>query len=84
MQDEYLTRVVIDPSTRSFYLYSSEGDEKVIEVNTVDEFMTVLEFIRTTAPEEMIAFANPLCKNELWFQKSPKKNSGKKLPCRVL
>jgi len=65
MQDEYLTRVVIDPSTRSFHLYSNEGDEKVIEVDNIDEFMTVMEFIRTTAPENTIAYANPLCKNEI-------------------
>ena len=60
MQDEYLTRVVIDPSARNFYLYSNEGDEKVVECTTVDEFMSVMTFIRDTAPEDVIAYANPL------------------------
>ena len=60
MQDEYLTRVVIDPSARNFYLYSNEGDEKVVECTTVDEFMSVMTFIRDTAPEDVIAYATPL------------------------
>ena len=60
MQDEYLSRVVIDPSTRNFYLYSNEGDEKVVDCETVDEFMSVMSFIRSTTSDEVIAYANPL------------------------
>jgi|TARA_B100000900_G_scaffold346123_1_gene310795 hypothetical protein len=60
MQDEYLTRVVIDPSARSFYLYSSEGGSHVVDCTTMDEFMNVMSFIRSTAPDEAIAYANPL------------------------
>jgi len=60
MQDEFLSRVVIDPSTRNFYLYSNEGDEKVIGCSTTDEFMKVLSFVRATAPEDVIAYSNPL------------------------
>ena len=65
MQDEYLSRIVIDPSTRNFYLYSNEGDEKIVNCNTVEEFMSVLSVVRNTASEDVIAYANPLCKNEL-------------------
>ena len=60
MQDEYLSRVVIDPSTRNFYLYSNEGDEKVVDCETDDEFMSVMSFIRSTASDDVIAYANPL------------------------
>jgi hypothetical protein len=60
MQDEYLSRVVIDPSTRNFYLYSNEGDEKVVGCETVDEFLSVMSFIRSTASDDVIAYANPL------------------------
>ena len=49
MEDEYLTKCVVDPSKRTVYLYSSEGDEKVVECDTVDEFMNVLSFVRDTA-----------------------------------
>ena len=59
MEDEYLTKCVVDPSKRTVYLYSSEGDEKVVECDTVDEFMNVLSFVRDTCPEERLSYANP-------------------------
>ena len=62
MEDEYLTKCVVDPSKRTVYLYSSEGDEKAVECDTVDEFMNVLSFVRDTCPEERLSYANPLPK----------------------
>ena len=62
MEDEYLTKCVVDPSKRPVYLYSSQGDEKVVECDTVDEFMNVLSFVRDTCPEERLSYANPLPK----------------------
>ena len=62
MEDEYLTKCVVDPSKRTVYLYSSEGDRKVVECDTVDEFMNVLRFVRDTCPEERLTYANPLPK----------------------
>ena len=62
MEDEYLTKCVVDPSKRTVYLYSSEGDEKVVECDTVAEFMNVLSFVRDTCPEERLSYANPLPK----------------------
>ena len=62
MEDEYLTKCVVDPSKRTVFLYSSEGDEKVVECDTVDEFMNVLSFVRDTCPEERLSYANPLPK----------------------
>ena len=62
MEDEYLTKCFVDPSKRTVYLYSSEGDKKVVECDTVDEFMSVLSFVRDTCPEERLSYANPLPK----------------------
>ena len=62
MEDEYLTKCVVDPSKRTVYLYSSEGDKKVVECDTVDEFISVLSFVRDTCPEERLSYANPLPK----------------------
>ena len=45
--DEYLTRVVIDTCARTFYMYSNEGGKRKIVCDSVDEFMTVLELVRT-------------------------------------
>lgn len=60
MQDEYLSRCVVDPIKRTVYLYSSEGSEKKVTCDTVDEFMNVLEFVRATVDEETLSYANPL------------------------
>ena len=60
MQDEYLTRCVVDPIKRTVYLYSSEGSEKEVTCETVEEFMNVLEFVRVTVDEETLSYANPL------------------------
>ena len=66
MEDEYLTKCVVDPSKRTVYLYSSEGDTKKVDCDNVEEFMNVLELVRATCPEERLVYADPLSgKNEL-------------------
>jgi len=62
-EEEYLTRCVVDTVSRKFNLYSSEGNEKVIECETVDQFMNVLQYVRSTISEDNIAtlaYSNPL------------------------
>lgn len=60
MQDEYLSRCVVDPLKRTVYLYSSEGSEKEVSCETVEQFMNVLDFVRATVDEETLSYANPL------------------------
>jgi len=60
MQDEYLSRCVVDPLKRTVYLYSSEGSEKQVCCETVEEFMNVLDFVRATVDEETLSYSNPL------------------------
>ena len=60
MDDEYLTRCVVDPLKRKLYLYSSEGDEKTVDCETMDQFMSVLWFVRETASEDVLSYVNPL------------------------
>ena len=60
MDDEYLTRCVVDTIRRTFYLYSSDGDEKVVKCDTVEEFMGVLAFVRKTCPEDRLSYSNPI------------------------
>ena len=60
MQDEYLTRCVVDPIKRKVYMYSNEGTEKEVECETVDEFMNVLNFIRSVLKDDMLSYADPL------------------------
>ena len=60
MDDEYLTRCVVDPLKRKLYLYSSEGDEKTVDCETMDQFMSVIRFVRETASDEVLSYVNPL------------------------
>ena len=60
MNDAYLTRCVVDPLKRKMYLYSSEGDEKTVDCETVDQFMYMLLFVRDTAGDEVLSYVDPL------------------------
>ena len=60
MQDEYLSRCVVDPLKRTVYLYSNEGSEKQVSCETVEEFMSVLDFVRNTVDESTLSYASPL------------------------
>ena len=59
MDDEYLTKCVVDPVKRTFYLYSNEGQKKSITCDTVEAFMGVLKVVRATCPEERLIYATP-------------------------
>lgn len=58
--EEYLTRCVIDPQSKNIYIYSSEGNEKNIVCETTDQFMNVLELIRSVVDDDIIAYAEPI------------------------
>ena len=60
MEDEYLSKCVVDTLKRTFYLYSNEGDKKVVTCDTVEEFMSVLDVVRNTAPDDVVSYTNPL------------------------
>ena len=64
-EEEYLTRVVIDISSRTFRLYSNEGEIREVDCDTSEEFMNVLEFIRDfqesgLLDEDTVVYAEPL------------------------
>jgi hypothetical protein len=57
--EEFLSRCVVDTLARKFYLYSSEGEEKLVECETVDQFMYVLELVRSQVSDDCLAYSNP-------------------------
>ena len=63
-EDEYLTRVVVDTCSRKFYLYSNEGDDRVVDCDNIDEFMNVLELVRRVVDEDIIAYSGPPVSNQ--------------------
>ena len=52
MEDDYLSRCVVDTLLRKVHLYSDEGE-------TVEEFMNVLHFVRENCPDDMLSYTNP-------------------------
>lgn len=60
MNDEYLTRCVVNTSTKTFNLFSSEGSERVVECETIEQFMNVLEVVREKVSENDLYYVNPL------------------------
>jgi hypothetical protein len=58
---DYLTRCVVDPMAKKFYLYSSEGNEKTIDCDTSEQFMDVLEMVKILLDDsDCLAYTNPL------------------------
>ena len=77
MNDAFLTRCVVDPLKRKIYMYSSEGDEKTVDCETVDQFMNMLLFVRDTAGDEVLSYVDPLWrppKSALAYKKAGKKS----------
>ena len=60
MEEAFLTKCVVDPIKRSFYLYSSEGEKRVVDCDNIDEFMNVLELVRTITPDDALSYTDPL------------------------
>ena len=60
MDDEYLMKCVVDPTKKTFYLYSNEGDEKEVVCDNTEQFMNVLKLVRVMCPEERLVYAEPL------------------------
>tara|TARA_B100000035_G_C20735354_1_gene437329 strand:+ start:423 stop:620 length:198 start_codon:yes stop_codon:yes gene_type:complete len=58
MNDTYVQSVVIDVCSRSFLLLSDKGDEKVIECETAEQFMNVLEVCTAKLNDDQIEYTN--------------------------
>ena len=64
--DAYLTRCVVDTTSRSFHLYSSDGSEKVITCETPEQFLDVLKLCREVIGDvcpEVLAYTEPAVKS---------------------
>ena len=57
--EEMLSRCVVDTLARKFYLYSDKGGERVVECENVDQFMNVLEVVRTQVSDDCLAYSHP-------------------------
>ena len=64
--DEGLVKCIIDIFGKKFHLYSDQGTNKVIECDTIDEFIERLSITRTICdygseflPEDCIEYKEP-------------------------
>ena len=64
--EEFLSRCVVDTLAKKFYLYSSNGGEKTVECETIDQFMNVLEIVRSQVSDDCLAYTNPLWEMEVF------------------
>lgn len=55
---ETVQGIVIDVCTRTFLLISDQGSEKIVECDTVEEFMNVLEVVTENLDPEQIEYAD--------------------------
>ena len=60
MNDDLLSKCVVDTSKRTVYLYSDGGDKKTVKCETVEEFMNVLSFVRDKVEEDRVFYSDPL------------------------
>jgi hypothetical protein len=55
---ETVQGIVIDVCSRTFLLLSDQGSERMVECDTVDEFMNVLEVVTSNLSEDQIEYAD--------------------------
>jgi hypothetical protein len=56
--ETFVQGVVIDVCSRSFLLLSDQGDEKMVECETAEQFMSVLEVCTSHLNEDQIEYAD--------------------------
>jgi hypothetical protein len=55
---ECVQGIVIDICSRSFLLLGDEGDERMVQCDTVDEFMRVLDYVTSNLEDDQIEYAD--------------------------
>ena len=60
MNDDLLSKCVVDTSKRTVYLYSDGGEKRTVECDTVDEFMNVINFVRDKVEEDRVFYSDSL------------------------
>ena len=56
MDEEYLMKCVVDPTKKTFYIYSNEGDSKEVVCDNTEQFMNVLSVVRAMCPEDRLVY----------------------------
>ena len=62
--EEYIESILVDVNARSFCMFGSDGNERKVDSDSVEEFMVVLSLIRDVVDEEIIYYVEPLVDTE--------------------
>ena len=62
--EEYIESILVDINARSFCMFGSDGNERKVDSDSVEEFMVVLSLIRDVVDEEIIYYVEPLVDTE--------------------
>lgn len=60
MGTENVSNILIDVCKRTVIVLGNEGDTRLVECETVNEFMNVLKIIEKHIDPEMVLYAKPL------------------------
>jgi len=61
---ETVQGIVIDVCTRTFLLFCDQGSERLVECETVEEFMNVLDVVTAQLDPEQIEYADLAIRGE--------------------
>jgi len=56
--EQFVEGIVIDICSRSFLLLSDQGEQKMVQCDTANEFMNVLEVVTSNLDENQIEYAD--------------------------
>jgi len=60
MGTENVSNILIDVCKRTVIVLGNEGDTRLVECDTINEFMNVLKIIEKHIDPEMVLYAKPL------------------------
>ena len=58
MDDGFVNRTIIDVCRRSFLIISDDGEEKLVQCETPEQFMDVMEVVDKLLEPERIVYAD--------------------------
>lgn len=57
--EEYLVKCVVDMFNKKFYLYSDQGTKKVVDCQSIDQFLALLSVVREFLTDDTIGYTEP-------------------------
>jgi len=56
IDEEYLAKCVVNTGAKNFLIYSTEGNERLVECETIAQFIEVLTYVRSVLTSETLSY----------------------------